>query len=100
MISLIEPALVWDDRSSGYQVRVTADGAHTEKLEHGAPLRLHSDYERAASHSITSSARTSKVDGTARPSALAVLRLITSSNLVGAWTGRSPGFAPRKMRSM
>src|SRR5215831_12189319 len=35
MISVIEPALVWDDRSSGYQVRVTAGGAHTEKLEHG-----------------------------------------------------------------
>src|SRR5499427_1778503 len=35
MISVIEPALVWDDRSSGYQVRVTAGGANTEKLEHG-----------------------------------------------------------------
>src|SRR5215831_13385833 len=35
MISVIEPALVWDDRSSGYQVRVFAGGAHTEKLEHG-----------------------------------------------------------------
>src|SRR5262249_48977473 len=35
MISVIELALVWDDRSSGYQVRVTADGAHTEKLENG-----------------------------------------------------------------
>src|SRR5499433_2874401 len=35
MISVIEPALVWDDRSSGYQVRVTAGGTHTEKLEHG-----------------------------------------------------------------
>src|SRR5262249_10461086 len=35
MISVIEPPLVWDDRSSGYQVRVTAGGAHTEKLEHG-----------------------------------------------------------------
>ena len=27
--------------------------------------------------------------GTVRPSALAVLRLITSSNVVGCWTGRS-----------
>ena len=34
-------------------------------------------------HSITSSARASSVRGTSRPSALAVLRLITSSNLVG-----------------
>src|SRR6516165_9594094 len=43
-------------------------------------------------HSITSSARASTVVGTSRPSALAVLRLITSSYLVGACTGRSAGF--------
>ena len=36
-------------------------------------------------------ARASSVGGTSRPSALAVLRLITSSNFVGAWTGRSAG---------
>src|SRR6516164_3513495 len=35
MISVIQPVLVWDDRSYGYQVRLTADGGHTEKLEHG-----------------------------------------------------------------
>jgi hypothetical protein len=29
-----------------------------------------------------------------RPSALAVLRLMTSSNFVGCSTGRSPGLAP------
>src|SRR6476620_11625517 len=40
-------------------------------------------------HSITSSAVASSVVGIARPSALAVLRLITSSYLVGACTGRS-----------
>src|SRR5215475_7092947 len=34
-------------------------------------------------YSITSSARASSVGGTSRPSALAVLRLITSSYLVG-----------------
>jgi hypothetical protein len=36
----------------------------------------------------------SSVAGTSRPSALAVLRLITSSNLVGCWMGnaRSKGF--------
>ncbi len=33
-------------------------------------------------HSITSSARASNVGGTLRPSVLAVLRLITKSNLV------------------
>jgi hypothetical protein len=48
-------------------------------------------------HSITSSARASSVGGTVRPRALAVLRLITSSNFSGAWTGSSLGFAPFKM---
>ena len=50
-------------------------------------------------HSITSSARASSVGGTSRPSALAVLRLITSSYFVGACTGRSAGFSPLRMRS-
>ena len=53
----------------------------------------------AAAHSITSSARASSIGGTSRSSALAVLRLITSSNFVGCWTGRSPGFSPLRMRS-
>ena len=41
-------------------------------------------FPRASAHSITSSARASTVGGTSRPIALAVLRLITSSYLVGA----------------
>ena len=45
-------------------------------------------------HSITSSARARTLAGISMPSALAVLRLITSSYLVGCWTGRSPGFSP------
>ena len=58
-----------------------------------------SQQERAAFHSITSSARASRVAGKSRPSALAVLRLITSSYRVGACTGRSAGFSPLRMRS-
>ena len=54
--------------------------------------------ELAPPHSITSSARASSVGGTSRPSALAVLRLMTSSNLVACTTGRSAGFAPLRMR--
>src|SRR6516165_7226439 len=50
-------------------------------------------------HSITSSARASTVAGMSRPSAFAVLRLMTSSYLVGACTGRSAGFSPLRMRS-
>ena len=50
-------------------------------------------------HSITSSARARSAWGTSRPSALAVFKLMTNSNLVGACTGRSPGLAPFKIRS-
>lgn len=39
-------------------------------------------------HSMTSSAAASKVGGMGRPSVLAVLILITSSNLLGCWTVR------------
>src|SRR5581483_10579652 len=51
------------------------------------------------SHSITSSVRASSGIGGSMPSAFAVLRLITSSNLVENWIGRSPGFSPLRMRS-
>ena len=52
-----------------------------------------------STHSITSSARASSLSGIWRPSALAVVRLITISNLVGCSTGRSAGFVPRKILS-
>src|ERR671936_294686 len=45
-------------------------------------------------HSITSSARNRTDCGTVRPSAFAVLRLMTRSNLVGCSTGISPALAP------
>src|SRR5262249_25580708 len=50
-------------------------------------------------HSITSSARGSRVGGISRPSALAVDRLMTSSNFVGCSTGISAGFVPRRILS-
>ena len=50
-------------------------------------------------HSITSSARASKVGGTASPSTFAARRLMTRSNLIGACTGRSAGFSPLRMQS-
>jgi hypothetical protein len=54
---------------------------------------------RHCCYSITSSARASKVGGNSSPSALAVLRLITNSYLVGACTGKSAGLSPLRMRS-
>src|SRR6516225_3510079 len=50
--------------------------------------------EIAPLHSITSSASNCREFGTSRPSALAVCRLMTNSNLVDCRTGRSAGFAP------
>src|SRR5262245_23541521 len=55
--------------------------------------------ELAAFHSINSSARSKNASGIFSPNALAVVRLITRSNLVGCSTGMSPGFAPRRILS-
>src|SRR5262245_38754879 len=44
--------------------------------------KFHLNLPLPSNHSITSSARASSEDGTSRPSALAVLRLMTNSNLV------------------
>src|SRR5262245_2923120 len=60
----------------------------------------HGADERSTFHySITRSARASSDGGIVRPSALAVFRLISRSNLVGCSTGKSPGLAPLRMRS-
>ena len=59
----------------------------------------------ASRHSITSSARASRVGGTVRPTALAVFIFTISSNLIGSSTGKSAtlsplmGLAPKASRS-
>ena len=50
-------------------------------------------------YSITSFARSRNASGIVKPSALAVVRLTTRSNLVGCSTGRSAGFAPCRILS-
>src|SRR5262249_20592263 len=50
-------------------------------------------------HSCNSSASCRNVSGIVSQSAFAVLRLTTSSNLLASCTGKSPGFAPFRMRS-
>src|SRR5262249_38348824 len=55
--------------------------------------------ELAPLHSITSSARASSEAGTVSPSAFAVLRLMSSSNLVGTCTGRSAGLTPNRRQA-
>jgi hypothetical protein len=60
----------------------------------GAGAVHHINSDIADPYSITLSARASNASGTVTPSAFAVLRLITSSNLVGCTTGKSAGFSP------
>ena len=74
----------------GRIARLTTVDAHTSELMQRSKQHL---------YSITSSARTSKGGGTVRPSAFAVLRLMTRSNLVGCSTGRSPALAPLRILS-
>jgi hypothetical protein len=50
-------------------------------------------------YSISSSAVSRNGSGIVSPNAFAVLRLMTSSNLVGCWTGRSLALAPLRIRS-
>src|SRR5215472_1622 len=59
------------------------DRRPTEQCDEIAPFHLRG-------HSITSSARPSRESGRVRPSALAVLRLITNSTLVDCWTDIPP----------
>src|SRR5262249_12777026 len=54
--------------------------------------------ELAPPHSITSSAATSSLSGTVRPSILAVEALMTSSNLLDCTTGKSAALAPLSIR--
>jgi hypothetical protein len=63
-------------------------------------VRLTLERRICAIYSMTSSARESSEGGTANPSALAALRLMTSSNLVGCWTGRSEVFSPLRIRAV
>ena len=88
------------DRESGFPAKdhvcFTPESGHVQCKNKMSALcqERHADF-----YSITSSARASIDGGIARPSAFAVLRLITSSYLVGACTGRSAGFSPLRMRS-
>src|SRR5262249_9079751 len=61
-----------------------------------AAMRL----RRLVGYSITSSASVSSLRGMSSLSALAVLRLMTNSNLVGCITGRSAGFSPLRIRTV
>ena len=98
VVSLIPIALVAQPRARGGRVRYCSDSdriAALRQLSVWANSGL-MQCNKWARYSITLSARATNVGGTVMPIASAVLRLITSSNLVGCRTGRSAGLAPRK----
>jgi hypothetical protein len=87
--------------SAKRHVRFTPESGH-QFVSFACPLCANSGLmHRSKRHrySITSSALASRLAGMVSPSALAVLRLITSLNLVGAWTGKLAGFSPLRIRS-
>src|SRR5215510_13771677 len=87
------------------QAREHPDPPHPLPLlraRHDRPSRRRTAKQRdelAALHSINSSARSKNASGIFSPNALAAVRLITRSSLVGCSTGMSPGFAPRRILS-
>src|SRR6202011_3429260 len=81
--------------------RVTPRNGHHQVGPVG-PVRATTGLMRRSklrAYSITSSAVASSVAGMLSPSAAAVLRLTTSSNLVGCSTGKSAGLAPLNILS-
>src|SRR5262249_48988234 len=94
----------------GHEVRYVSKRRAAQKPDHWHRLLLparrkrpccraaEERYERAAFHSITSSARASSVGGISIPNMRAVCTLMTSSNLADCSTGKSAGLAPLRMR--
>jgi hypothetical protein len=78
-------------------VRFPPDRDQTADIA-GGPFRA--KFGSRCFHSNTSSARASSVGGTVSPSALAVLRLMVSSNLVGCSMGSSAGLTPLRILSI
>jgi hypothetical protein len=61
------------------------------------PQAAVSNRSKAALIRSLSSARACNEGGTSMPTIFAVLRLMTNSYLVGAWTGKSAGFSPLRV---
>src|SRR5215469_14314924 len=72
---------------------------HCPELDGASGGKRTAAHSRGGCYSMTSVARARIEGGPERPSSLAVLRLTTSSNVVGCWTGRSTGLAPLRILS-
>src|SRR5271170_7802294 len=90
VLSVIDPLLVTPELAD-----VRSSRGKRSTLALAAEHVRDEDTSRLVLYSITSSALASSVGGNSRPSAFAVLRLVTSSNVVGCWTGKSDGLIHR-----
>jgi len=97
--SLNTSGLMVDGRSSTRCCHSRRWKADFRRIRGQAPMPRDRTSGTPDRYSITLSARTRIAGGIVMPIAFAVLRLITSSNLVGCWTGRSAGLAPLKILS-
>src|SRR5262249_53591241 len=98
------------ERRYNIDIRLRGTGVQKSDHPHRALLRTRREQPRSRTaeqsdelatphtHSIISSASNCSELGTSMPSALAVGRLITNSNLVDCKTGRSAGLVPLRMR--
>src|SRR5215472_7268930 len=82
---------------SGRRFRGELRAGHERSDEKAAAERA--EEHPPCAHWISSSARPRSACGIVRPRALALLRLMASSNLMGCSTGRSPGLAPFRILS-
>jgi len=110
VLPLDEAALGQAAAECGNEVRRILRRPRARETDHRyrrlLPARCERPYRRATKerdesappHSITSSAVASNLSGSVIPSALAVLRLITNSNLSTFSTGKSAGAAPLSTR--
>jgi hypothetical protein len=86
-------------QQAGNQRQVHRQGLERRETGDKLQQKLTAPQKKRRPYSITSSAMASSWSGIFMPIALAVLRLAINSYFVGFCTGRSPGFAPFKMRS-
>jgi hypothetical protein len=93
----------WTVVETGKIVRHAVGRSAVEKSDHRHRRLLRTRRQRHArranDYSTRSSAVASRVGGTVMPIAFAVFRLMTSSNLFGCSTGKSPGLSPLSILS-